>query len=249
MKNAKAKGAKILSVCNVVDASIPRESNAVLYTRAGPEIGVAATKTFITQIEALLLIALYFGQKKELSSSQVQKFTQEMSALPLKIEKILKQYSEIQKIAEQFNNSNYFLFIGRGYEYPIALEGALKLKEISYITSEGYASGELKHGPIAMIDHQTPVIALIPKDQSYEKMFSNVQEVLARDAALIAIATEGDEQISKKAKVVFYIPETLPVFYPLLTAIPLQLLAYKIADLRGHDVDQPRNLAKSVTVE
>lgn len=249
VKNAKAKGAKILSVCNVVDASIPRESNAVLYTRAGPEIGVAATKTFITQIEALLLIALYFGQKKELSSSQVQRFTQEMSALPLKMEKILKQYPEIQKIAEQFNQSHYFLFIGRGYEYPIALEGALKLKEISYITSEGYPSGELKHGPIAMIDHETPVIALIPKDQSYEKMFSNVQEVLARDAALIAIATEGDEQIAKKAKAVFYVPETLPAFYPLLAAIPLQLLAYKIADLRGHDVDQPRNLAKSVTVE
>lgn len=250
VKNAKSQGAKVYSVCNVVDSSIARESDAVCYTHAGPEIGVAATKTFITQMEALLLIALTWSRQiGKLSQEEAIRLIAELSTLPQKMEEILKQKKHIDCIAAQYSQANYFLFIGRGYQFPIALEGALKLKEISYINSEGYAAGELKHGPIAMIDHGTPVIALAPQDASYEKTSSNISEVLARDANVLAIATQGDENLSDKATTTLFIPKTDPIFYPFLTAIPLQLLAYQIADLRGHDVDQPRNLAKSVTVE
>jgi len=250
VKNAKAKGAKVFSVCNVVDSSIARESDAVFYTHAGPEIGVAATKTFITQMEALLLISLAWAQQAaKLSEAEALKLIAELSSLPQKMEAILQQKEAIDRIAQKYSAAPYFLFIGRGYQFPIALEGALKLKEISYVNSEGYAAGELKHGPIAMIDHGTPVVALAPRDASYEKTASNVEEVLARDAAVLAIATEGDAEIMAKAHDTLFVPETAAIFYPFLTAIPLQLLAYQIAELKGHDVDQPRNLAKSVTVE
>ncbi len=250
VKNAKAQGAKVYSICNVVDSSIARESHAVCYTYAGPEIGVAATKTFITQMEALLLVALDWARKLgTLKKNEAIELIEEISTLPQKMEEILKQKQVIDKVAMRYARSNYFLFIGRGYQFPIALEGALKLKEISYINAEGYAAGELKHGPIAMIDHGTPVVALLPKDASYEKTFSNVEEVIARDADVLAIASEGDKLIEQKADSVLFVPETNPLFYPLLTVIPLQLLAYEIANTRGHDVDQPRNLAKSVTVE
>lgn len=250
VKTAKQQGAKVYSVCNVVDSSIARESDAVCYTHAGPEIGVAATKTFITQMEALLLIALDWSRKiGKLTKEDAIKIIAELATLPKKMESILQRKKEIDAIALEYSASNYFLFIGRGYQFPIALEGALKLKEISYINSEGYAAGELKHGPIAMIDKGTPVVALVPKDASYEKTASNVSEVLARQARVLAIATEGDMDMAAKASTTFFIPETHPIFYPFLTAIPLQLLSYQIAELRGHDVDQPRNLAKSVTVE
>ncbi len=250
VKNAKSKGAMIYSICNVLDSSIARESNAIYYTHAGPEIGVAATKTFIVQIEALLVIALHWGrQLGYLKKTEALQLMEEISLLPQKMLKILDFHKEIQRVALRYAKASYFLFIGRGYQYPIALEGALKLKEISYVNAEGYAAGELKHGPLAMIDHGTPVVALIPQDAAYEKTFSNIQEVLARGAEVLAIATEGDDNISERVENTLFVPQTESLFYPLLTMIPLQLFAYEIADSKGHDVDQPRNLAKSVTVE
>ncbi|MBL7685755.1 MAG: glutamine--fructose-6-phosphate transaminase (isomerizing) [Deltaproteobacteria bacterium] len=250
VKNARQKKTKVLSICNVLDASIPRDSDAVFYTHAGPEIGVAATKTFITQMEAILLIALSLGrQYGQISKKDAIEFIEELSMLPQKMEMILRQQDSIRKIALRYEKSSYFLFVGRGLQFPIALEGALKLKEISYINAEGYAAGELKHGPIAMIDQGTPVVALVPQDESYEKMLSNIQEVLARGAALIAIGNEEDTNLADKADDFISIPKTIPIFYPLLTVIPLQLISYEIANHKGHDVDQPRNLAKSVTVE
>lgn len=250
VKNAKSQGAKVYSICNVLDSSIARESDAVYYTHAGPEIGVAATKTFIVQVEALLVIALHWARSLGyLKKNEALQLMEEMSLLPQKIEQVLQSKETIQRAALHYSKSSYFLFIGRGYQYPIALEGALKLKEISYVNAEGYAAGELKHGPLAMIDQGTPVIALIPQDGGYEKTFSNVQEVLARGAEVLAIATEGDTNIEEKVETTLFIPKTDPLFYPLLTIIPLQLFAYEIADSKGHDVDQPRNLAKSVTVE
>ncbi len=250
IKSARRHLATVFSICNVVDASLARESDAVFYTHAGPEIGVAATKTFVTQMEALLLIALHLGRAlKTISEKEGIAYIEELSALPQKMEEILKQEAKIKEIALRFEKIKYFIFLGRGLQYPIALEGALKLKEISYINAEGYSAGELKHGPIAMIDEGTPVIALLPQDDSYEKMNSNLQEVLSRGAKPIVIATEGDEEIQHKASEVIFIPKTLSLFYPLLTVIPLQLFAYEIATYKGNDVDQPRNLAKSVTVE
>jgi glutamine---fructose-6-phosphate transaminase (isomerizing) len=250
VKKARSQKAKVCSICNVVDSSIARESDAVFYTHAGPEIGVAATKTFVTQIEALLLIALYLGRQTEtIGKKEALSFIEELSSLPQKMEEVLKQQPAIREMAMKFEKSDHFLFIGRGYQYPIALEGALKLKEISYLHSEGYSGGELKHGPIAMIDQGTPVVALNPRDEFYEKMSSNIQEVLARGALVIAVASEGDSGIESKADEIVFVPKTLPLFYPLLTVLPLQLFAYEMANYKGLDVDQPRNLAKSVTVE
>jgi len=250
VKGAKEHGAKVLGVTNAVDSSLARESDAVFYTHAGPEIGVAATKTFIAQMEALLLLGLHWGR----SSGQIDKkkalgLVEELLAIPQKMEHVLQDPSPIRELAIRFEKSPHFLFIGRGLQYPVALEGALKLKEISYLPAEGYSAGELKHGPIAMIDQGTPVFALAPRDASYEKMGSNLQEVLARGALVIAVGTEGDEELKKKADEVLFVPKTEPIFYPLLTAIPLQLFAYEMASYKGYDVDQPRNLAKSVTVE
>ncbi len=250
VKNAKSQKAFIYSICNVLGSSIPRESDAVFYTHAGPEIGVAATKTLITQIEALFLIALCLGRSlNKLSREELLPFTQELALIPHKMKEVLKQREQIYQTVLKYQRAPYFLFIGRGFQYPIALEGALKLKEISYINSEGYAAGELKHGPIAMIDRGTPVVALAPRDSYYEKTNSNIEEVLSRDASLIAIGSQGDKELAQKAEAIFFVPKTHPLLYPLLTLIPLQLFAYELAHFHGHDVDQPRNLAKSVTVE
>src|SRR5262249_16729368 len=250
IRNAKAKGAKVLAITNVVDSSIARESDAVLYTYTGPEIGVAANKTFTAQIAALHLVGLFLGRKKgTLKKEAAEKFLHELLEVPAKIEEVLKQAERIREIALKYAYSDDCLFIGRGPQFPIALEGALKLKEISYLHAEGYPAGELKHGPIALIDQGSPVVAIALRDEYYEKMLSNIQEVLSRQASVIALATEGDNKIDSLASDVFYLPKLHPFLMPMLSAVPLQLMAYYIADHRGHDVDQPRNLAKSVTVE
>ncbi|MCC7344220.1 MAG: isomerizing glutamine--fructose-6-phosphate transaminase, partial [Deltaproteobacteria bacterium] len=250
IRNAKAKGAKVLAITNVVDSSIARESDAVLYTYAGPEIGVAATKTFTAQIVTLHLVGLLLGRKKgTFKKEEAEAFLHELLEVPGKIEEVLKQSEAIRELALKYAHSDDCLFIGRGPQFPIALEGALKLKEISYLHAEGYPAGELKHGPIALIDHGSPVVAIALKDEYYEKMASNIQEVLSRQAAVLALATEGDKKIRELTGDVIYLPKAHPLLTPILSAVPLQLFAYYIADHRGHDVDQPRNLAKSVTVE
>ncbi len=250
VKNAKKQGAKVLAITNAVDSSIARESDATFYTHTGPEIGVAATKTFSAQILSLLLISLYFGRLKgTLKPKQSEAILQAILEIPSLAEQVLKGADHIREIALKYTYSDDCLFIGRGPQYPIALEGALKLKEISYLHAEGYPAGELKHGPIALIDQGSPVVALVLKDAYYEKMLSNVQEVISRQASVIAIANEGDSKIEEWASDVIYLPNIHPLAMPILSAIPMQLIAYYIADHKGHDVDQPRNLAKSVTVE
>jgi len=250
LRKAKKKGAKILSICNVVDSTIPRESDSVFYTHTGPEIGVAATKTFTAQIVALLLLAVGLGrQKGTLKQENAEALLKDLVELPNQVEQVLKSADKIRELALKYAYSEDCLFIGRGPEFPIALEGALKLKEVSYLHAEGYPAGELKHGPIALIDQGSPVVALVLKDEYYEKMFSNVQEVLARQAAVIAIANEADGKIEELGGDVIEIPKIHPWVMPVLAVVPLQLFAYYIADYKGHDVDQPRNLAKSVTVE
>lgn len=247
---AKSKGALTYGICNVVGSSISRMTDAGSYTHAGPEIGVASTKAFSTQVSILALMALQLAEiKGTLSQSQFSEYITELEALPAKIEKILKAESYIQEIAETFQNASNCLYLGRGFNFPVALEGALKLKEISYIHAEGYPAAEMKHGPIALIDENMPVIVLAPHTQHYEKVVSNIEEVKTRKGRIIAVVTEGDEEISKLAEYVIQIPGTVEPFTPMLSVIPLQILAYQIAVLRGCDVDQPRNLAKSVTVE
>ena len=247
---AKAKGALTYGICNVVGSSISRMTDAGSYTHAGPEIGVASTKAFTTQVSILALMALQLAEiKGTLSQSKFHEYITELEALPSKIEKILKAEPYIQEIAETFQDAGNFLYLGRGYNFPVALEGALKLKEISYIHAEGYPAAEMKHGPIALIDENMPVVVLAPFTQHYEKVLSNIEEVKTRKGQLIAVVTEGDAEISKLAEYVIQIPQTDEPFTPILSVIPLQLLAYHIAVLRGCDVDQPRNLAKSVTVE
>ncbi|MDB5226284.1 MAG: glmS [Bacteroidota bacterium] len=247
---AKSKGALTYGICNVVGSSISRMTDAGSYTHAGPEIGVASTKAFTTQVSILALMALQLAEiKGTLSQSKFHEYITELEALPQKIEKILKADPYIQEIAETFQDTTNFLYLGRGYNFPVALEGALKLKEISYIHAEGYPAAEMKHGPIALIDENMPVVVLAPLTQHYEKVLSNIEEVKTRKGRLIAIVSEGDTEISKLAEYVIRIPKTDEPFTPILSVIPLQLLAYHIAVLRGCDVDQPRNLAKSVTVE
>jgi len=248
--DAKEEGAKTIGLVNVVGSSLSRESDYVLYTYCGPEIGVAATKTFTAQLVSLLLFALEAGLKrKTVSEKDYEKMYEALLRIPSKVEEILKKDDEIKDIAYRYMNATDFLFLGRNINYPIALEGALKLKEISYIHAEGYPAGEMKHGPIALIDEKLPVVSVVPKDRFYEKMFSNIQEVKARKGKVISVATEGDEKIKELSEDVIYIPETEDVLYPILTVVPLQLLSYHIATLLGKDVDQPRNLAKTVTVE
>ncbi|MFQ5901055.1 MAG: glutamine--fructose-6-phosphate transaminase (isomerizing), partial [Thermodesulfobacteriota bacterium] len=249
-KLAKAVKARVVSICNVLESSIPRSSDGVIYTHAGPEIGVASTKAFVTQLTALYLFALYLSRKLNyLKAWEVKEKVVELLKLPAHMEKVLGLNSIIRKIARRYFKYRDFLYLGRGINYPIALEGALKLKEISYIHAEGYPAGEMKHGPIALIDENMPVVVIALKDRSYEKMMGNIEEVKARDGRVIAIASEGDNEIREKADEVIYIPRTAPLLSPILTVLPLQLLAYHVAVLRGTDVDQPRNLAKSVTVE
>jgi glucosamine--fructose-6-phosphate aminotransferase (isomerizing) len=249
MREAKRKGAVCLAICNVVGSTIAREADAGIYLYAGPEIGVASTKAFTSQITVLALIALFIGRAKHMSVVEGRKWIAELKTLQPKIRRILESESYIRKIADRFRMERNFLYLGRGYNYPVAMEGALKLKEISYIHAEGYPAAEMKHGPIALIDKNMPVVFIATQDGTYEKIMSNIEEVLARDGRVIAIATEGDAEIKRRADTVIYIPPVAHYLMPILTVIPLQMLAYHIAVLRGADVDQPRNLAKSVTVE
>lgn len=247
---AKERGALIYGICNVIGSSIARVTHAGSYTHAGPEIGVASTKAFATQITILTLMALQIAKKKgTISASRLREILYEMENIPKKIEEVLKLDEQIQEIADIYKNASNFLYLGRGYNFPVALEGALKLKEISYIHAEGYPAAEMKHGPIALIDEEMPVVFLATNQSAYEKIVSNVQEVKARKGKIIAVVHKGDKEIRKLADHVIEVPETEEVLSPLLSIIPLQLLAYHIAILRGCNVDQPRNLAKSVTVE
>jgi glutamine---fructose-6-phosphate transaminase (isomerizing) len=249
LREAKRKGATVVGICNVVGSTIARDVHAGVYLHAGPEIGVASTKAFTSQVTLLTLLTLLLARHRNMSSARGVEIVQEMTTLPGKVEKILGLREEIKKIAQIYHKSSNFLYLGRGYNFPVALEGALKLKEISYIHAEGYPAAEMKHGPIALIDDNMPVVFIATQDSTYEKVVSNIEEVRARRGKVIAIATEGDKEIQKRADHVIYIPPTKQMLTPILTIIPLQLLAYYIAILRGCDVDQPRNLAKSVTVE
>ncbi|WP_214228914.1 glutamine--fructose-6-phosphate transaminase (isomerizing) [Pedobacter sp. B4-66] len=247
---AKEKGATIFGVCNVVGASIPRLTHAGAYTHAGPEIGVASTKAFTAQVTVLTLIAFHLAQQKgTLTSSKLTELLTELDNIPQKIEKALESENLIKEISAKFKDSRNCLFLGRGSGFPVALEGALKLKEISYIHAEGYPAAEMKHGPIALIDEEMPVVVIATKNSSYEKVISNIQEVKARKGIVLAIVTEGDTEVRKMADYCIEIPDASEAFLPLLATIPLQLLSYHIAVMRGCNVDQPRNLAKSVTVE
>lgn len=247
---SKEKGAKVISICNVLGSTISRESEGVIYTQAGPEIGVASTKAFTAQLTALVLFTLYLGGKRgTMSSEQVREIITDLRKLPEQAKEILTHDEEIRKCASEYYQRQDFLYLGRGINYPIALEGALKLKEISYIHAEGYPAGEMKHGPIALIDEKMPVVVVATSSRVYDKVLGNIEEVKARNGTVIAAATEGDNQIRKRSDHIFYLPRTHEDLSPILNVIPLQLLAYHIAVLRGCDVDQPRNLAKSVTVE
>lgn len=247
---AKSKGATIIGVCNVVGSSIARATHAGSYTHAGPEIGVASTKAFTAQVTVLTLMALRIAFRKgTISSSRFHTLLSELEAVPAKIETVLQTNDKIKYISDIYKNVNNALYLGRGYSFPVALEGALKLKEISYIHAEGYPAAEMKHGPIALIDEEMPVFVIATKGTSYEKVVSNIQEVKARKGKIIAIVTEGDTQVKEMADYTIEIPETDEILVPLVSVVPLQLLSYHIAVMRGCNVDQPRNLAKSVTVE
>lgn len=250
IREARAKGAKILSICNVLDSSIPRESNYTIYTRAGPEIGVASTKAFVTQLVVLMLLALKLAKmRKILSPQDTKKLLNEILKIPEMIESILKRNDEIRELAKKYYSYMHFLYLGRGIFFPIALEGALKLKEISYIHAEAYAAGEMKHGPIALIDEKMPSFFICPESRTYEKVLSNMEEVKARNGKIIALATEKNRNLHLLADDIFYVPLANEYVIPPVLIVPLQLFAYHIAVLKGTDVDQPRNLAKSVTVE
>ena len=250
MREGKRKGASTLAICNVVESSLARDSDYVIYTHAGPEIGVASTKTFVTQLVILFLLALRIGRELGILSNEGGKtLIEELVRVPHLMEEILKTSNQVAKVARKYLQARDFLYLGRGINYPIALEGALKLKEISYVHAEGYPAGEMKHGPIALIDREMPVVVLATKNGVYEKVISNIEEVKAREGKIIALASLSDQKIAQKVDDIISIPETHPSLTPILLAIPLQLLAYYMADFKGLDVDQPRNLAKSVTVE
>ena len=249
LREAKRKGAMVLGICNVVGSTIARETDGGVYTHAGPEIGVASTKAFTAQMVVLSLLSLLLGRMRNMSSEQGRDIINAMQKLPEQVEWMLKNEAQVKEIAKHYYKKNNFLFLGRGVNFPAALEGALKMKEISYIHAEGYPAAEMKHGPIALIDENMPVVVIALKDSVYGKVSSNIEEIKARKGLIIALATEGDKEIAKKVDHVIYIPQTLEHLTPLLSIIPLQLLAYHIAVLRGCNVDQPRNLAKSVTVE
>jgi len=250
LREAKGKGGKVVSICNVVDSSIARESDGVIYTHAGPEIGVASTKAFTTQLVALVLLACKLGRVRgTLDENECRLLGEELVKLPRKIEEALEQDAAIEEVAKLYMNASDFLYLGRGNQYPIALEGALKLKEISYIHAEGYPAGEMKHGPIALIDEDLPVVVLIPNNETREKVISNMQEVRARAGQVIAITDLDDNLVRDNADHVLTFPGIRDELMPVILSVPMQLLAYHIAVLKGTDVDQPRNLAKSVTVE
>jgi glucosamine--fructose-6-phosphate aminotransferase (isomerizing) len=249
MREAKRKGSRTLGICNVVGSTIARESGDGVYIHAGPEIGVASTKAFTSQITVLSLFALLLGRMRGMSGAQGQEIIQALHEIPGQVQRILDKNDQIYEIAKAYCNDSNFLYLGRGSNFPVALEGALKLKEISYVHAEGYPAAEMKHGPIALIDKNMPVVVICPKDAAYKKILGNIAEVKARKGRLIVIANEDDTDASNVADHVIKIPKTLDMLYPVLAVVPLQLLAYHIAVLRGCDVDQPRNLAKSVTVE
>ena len=249
MREAQRKGARALGIVNVVGSTIARESNGGVYIHAGPEIGVASTKAFTSQVTVLSLLTLALGRQREMARETGIRMATELASLPEKLQAILDRGDAVLKLAEQFRNHNNFIYLGRGYNLPVAFEGALKLKEISYIHAEGYPAAEMKHGPIALIDENMPVVFICTQDSAYDKVMSNMSEVRARKGRIIAIATEGDADIASRADHVLYVPKTEPALQPILSVVPLQLLAYHVAVLRGCDVDQPRNLAKSVTVE
>ncbi len=249
LREVKRKGILSLGMVNVIGSSIARETDAGIYNHVGPEIGVAATKTFISQVTIFALLSLLLGRQRDLSQVMGQRIAKEILLLPKKVKEILKLNSKIKNLAKKYKNCNHFLYMGRKYNYPTALEGALKIKEISYLHAEGMAAGETKHGPIAMIDKNFPTFAIVLSDSVYEKMISNIMEIKARGGKVIALASIGDEEIKKIVDDVIYIPKTLEMLSPILAVIPLQLFAYHMGVLRGCDVDKPRNLAKSVTVE
>ncbi len=249
LRTAKEKGALVMGICNVVGSTIARETLCGMYTHAGPEIGVASTKAFTAQVIMLYMLALALSKGRTISSDEIVLHLKELVTIPEKAARILELDSQIKSIAERFKDAKNFLYLGRGYNFPVALEGALKLKEISYIHAEGYPAAEMKHGPIALIDEDMPVIIIATRDNTYSKILSNIEEVRSRKGRVIAIANDGDQEISRLAEHVIYIPQASGPITPLLTVIPLQLLAYHIATLRGCNVDRPRNLAKSVTVE
>jgi glucosamine--fructose-6-phosphate aminotransferase (isomerizing) len=249
LREAKRKGALVLGLVNVAGSSIARETDAGVYCHAGAEIGVASTKSFISQVTILILMALLVGRSRDLSYEEGNKIIRALEKLPEQVGEIVAQSDKVRELAQKYCQARHFLYIGRKYEYPVALEGALKLKEIAYIHAEGYAAGEMKHGPIALIDPSFPTMAVVPEDSSYEKTVSNVQEIRAREGHIIAVTTEGNNKLGSLVDDVIHIPPSMDLVTPLLTVIPLQLFAYHCAVLRGCDVDKPRNLAKSVTVE
>jgi glucosamine--fructose-6-phosphate aminotransferase (isomerizing) len=247
---ARSKFLQVLSLCNTVESTIARESDGVIYVYAGPEIGVASTKAYTAELLALFLLTISWGMlRNSISREKAREMIEQLEKIPSAIEELLDNQKEIHECAQKFHQAHNFLFLGRSFNYPTALEGALKLKEISYIHAEGYAAGEMKHGPIALVDEKMPVVCIALKDSVYEKMVSNIREVKARNGKVIAVATKGDSQIEKYADHTIFIPPIAEEFSPILAVIPLQLLAYHIAIKRGCHVDQPRNLAKSVTVE
>jgi glucosamine--fructose-6-phosphate aminotransferase (isomerizing) len=249
VQEAKQRGITVIGIVNVVGSSIARNTDAGIYIHAGPEIGVASTKAFTSQLTTLTLLALYLGRMKNVSFVEGVKIARELEEISNKVQRILDKAQLIEQIAKDYSKSRNYLYLGRGYNYPVALEGALKLKEISYIHAEGYPAAEMKHGPIALIDENMPVVFIAPKDEIYEKIVSNIEEVRARKGKVLAITNEGNEEMSKLADHIIYIPETLPILTPILSVIPLQLLAYYTARELNRDIDKPRNLAKSVTVE
>jgi glucosamine--fructose-6-phosphate aminotransferase (isomerizing) len=250
VREAKGKGAQVLAISNVVESSIPRLADWAFYTHAGPEIGVASTKAFTTQLVSMALLAIYLGRRTgKLPPARARELLAELVQLPIKMKDVIDSGAQLQVLARRYGNAHGFLFLGRGAQFPIALEGALKLKEISYIHAEGYAAGEMKHGPIALIDEHLPVVVLVPRGPNYEKVVSNLSEVKARQGKILAIATRGDVDIGGTADEVVMLPDTSIELQPILTVLPLQLLSYYVADFKGTDIDQPRNLAKSVTVE
>ena len=249
LREAKRRGHRALAIINVVGSTIAREADGGIYMHAGPEIGVASTKAFVSTLTILALLAVHLGRLRNLSANRTREILHALEAVPKQLESILHQNNLLQKLAKKYVKADDFFFLGRGYTFPIALEGALKLKEISYIHAEGYSAAEMKHGPIALIDPRTPTVFLVPQDSMYDKTMANLAMIRARKGPIIALATEGDKQIRKAANDVIYLPKALEVIYPILAAVPLQLFAYHIAVARGCDVDKPRNLAKSVTVE
>jgi glucosamine--fructose-6-phosphate aminotransferase (isomerizing) len=250
MGEAKERGALQVTICNVVGSEATRVAGGVVYTRCGLEIGVCSTKTFTASVIALYLLACYLGQAGGLiSRERMAALLEPLARVPYLAGEITKRETEFERLAHQFDRYNSFLYLGRGIQFPVAMEGALKLKEVSYIHAEGYPAGEMKHGPIALIDREMPVIAIALKDNLHDKMMSNIEQVKAREGTVIALGSEGDEELAAKADHVIHVPEASPLLSPVFTAIPLQFFAYHIALRRGCDVDQPRNLAKTVTVE